>query len=130
MIAVDGHMLKISVKGSSDGGWGLSQSQLSAWRKNNPDGPPNYIAAADMWLTRHKPRTAICFVNFRQVPFDGMPRVYLASPNEVANKLKSARAGKGDTILFDLPVRNSSKAVVSSEWMMTPERVMKFLEVN
>lgn len=59
----------------------------------NPDGPTNYIAAADIWLARHKSRTAMCFVNFRDVPLDGMPRIYLAWPREVADKLKGARGG-------------------------------------
>jgi hypothetical protein len=130
MIARGDPMLKISVKGSSDGGWGLTQSQLTQWRKTNPDGPTNYIATADMWLTRHKSRTALCFVNFRDVPLDGMPRIYLAWPNEVADKLKSARNGLGDTILYDLPPRNSAKAVVSTEWIMTEERVKSLLETT
>jgi hypothetical protein len=47
MIARGELMLKISVKGSSDGGWGLSQGQLSRWRRENPEGPPNYVAAAN-----------------------------------------------------------------------------------
>ncbi len=127
MIADGDKMLKISVKGSSDGGWGLTQSQLTKWRKENPHGPTNYIAAADMWLARHKGRTAMCFVNFRELPLDGMPRVYLAWPKEVAAKLKSARGGLGDTILFDLPKNNATKAVVSETWIMTLARVQSFL---
>jgi hypothetical protein len=130
MIAVGDSMLKISVKGSSDGGWGLSQSQLIKWRKTNPKGPPNYVAAADMWLARHNSRTAMCFVNFRKVPLNGMPRVYLAWPKEVADKLKSAKDGRGDTILFDLPIRNLANATVSPEWDMTPERVKNLLEAS
>jgi hypothetical protein len=130
MIARGDRMMKISVKGSSDGGWGLSQSQLIRWRKTNPDGPPNYIAAADMWLDRHNPRTSLCFINFRDVPLDGMPRVYLAWPAEVADKLKGARGGLGDTILFDLPIRNSAKAVVSLEWLMTEERLKSLLDAD
>jgi hypothetical protein len=123
-------MLKISVKGSSDGGWGLTQTQLGQWRKTNPDGPPNYIAAADRWLARHSSRTAMCFVNFRAVNPNEMPRIYLAWPREVADKLKGARGGLGDTILFDLPMRNSAKAVVSPEWVMTEERVKFLLEAD
>jgi hypothetical protein len=130
MIARGDPMLKISVKGSSDGGWGLTQTQLTQWRKANPDGPPDYHAATDMWLARHKSRTALCFVNFRDVPLNEMPRVYLAWPREVADRLKSARNGRGDTILFDLPLRNSAKAVVSSEWIMTDERLKSLLEAN
>jgi hypothetical protein len=103
---------------------------LTQWRKTNPDGPPNYVAAADIWLARHKSRTAMCFVNFRDVPLNGMPRIYLAWPREVADKLKGARGGIGDTILFNLPVRNIAKAVVSPEWVMTEQRVKLLLEAD
>lgn len=130
MIAAGDRMLKVSVKGSSDGGWGLSQSQLIKWRKTNPDGPPNYIAAADMWLARHKSRTAMCFINFREISLNEMPRIYLAWPKEVANKLKGAKGGRGDTILFDLPTRNLLNATVSPEWVMTPTRLTSMLEVS
>jgi hypothetical protein len=130
MIARGDPVLKISVKGSSDGGWGLTQTQLKQWRKANPDGPPNYLAAADMWLARHKSRTAMCFVNFRNLSLASMPRIYLAWPREVADKLKGARGGLGDTILFDLPLSNSAKAVVSQEWIMTEERLRTLLEID
>jgi hypothetical protein len=53
----DGRMLKVSVKGSKDGGWGLSQGQLTALRKQYPDGETDYHRAADDWLSRHKPGT-------------------------------------------------------------------------
>src|SRR5579864_8085846 len=48
--------LKISVKGSQDGSWGLSQSQLAKL------GHANYHGAADAWLARHKQRTVLCLV--------------------------------------------------------------------
>jgi hypothetical protein len=50
MIARGEHMLKISVKGSSDGGWGITQGQLTKLRKANPAAKVDYHAAADMWL--------------------------------------------------------------------------------
>jgi hypothetical protein len=48
LIVADGdQMLKVSVKGSKDGGWGLTQTQLTALRKATPDGPTDYHLAAD-----------------------------------------------------------------------------------
>src|SRR5437660_1834897 len=41
-------LLKVSVKGSQDGSWGLTQSYLEK---------ANYHGAVDAWLSRHKPRT-------------------------------------------------------------------------
>jgi hypothetical protein len=117
-------MLKISVKGSSDGGWGISQSQLSRLRRDNPTGKTDYHAAADMWLARHARRTAMCFVNFRSVAIDAMPRIYLVWPKDVAKQLKRARDGRGDTILYDLRMEpRPNKAVVSPKWKLTADRL-------
>jgi hypothetical protein len=96
--------LKISVKGSQDGGWGLSQSQLARLRG------ANYHGAADAWLARHRPRTVLCLVQFRGVAFEEMPRVYLASPFELATRLREAAGGRGDTILWENHVRGPKAA--------------------
>ncbi len=85
-------LLKVSVKGSQDGGWGLTQSYIA-----NAD----YHAAADRWLARHGARTVLCLVQFKNVPDEQMPRMYLASPTEVATWLKLAAKGRGDTILYE-----------------------------
>src|SRR6187455_2664299 len=52
MIVDNDKVLKLSVKGSVDGAWGLTQSQLQKLKK------ANYHGAANDWLARHKPRTA------------------------------------------------------------------------
>jgi hypothetical protein len=85
-------MLKVSVKGSKDRGWGLTQSFLM---------DANYHAAIDPWLSRHTRRMIFCFVQFADVPVDQMPRTYLASPREVAGRLKATANGRGDTILYE-----------------------------
>lgn len=75
LVAVDGDkMLKVSVKGSKDGSWGLTQSYLC-----NAD----YHAAAERWLERHTRKTVLCLVQFREVPDDDLPRMYLARPVEI-----------------------------------------------
>jgi hypothetical protein len=85
-------ILKVSVKGSEDGGWGLTQSLI-----RNAD----YHAAADAWLARHGRRTIFCLVQYMDVPVDAMPRVYLATPTEIADRLKQTSNGRGDTILHE-----------------------------
>jgi len=87
-------MLKVSVKGSQDGGWGLTQSFLEK-------GKANYHEAIDQWLCRHNPRTVFCFVQFMDVPIGAMPRVYLATPAEVATQLKGCAGGRGETMLME-----------------------------
>jgi hypothetical protein len=85
-------MIKVSVKGSKDGGWGLTQSHIS-----NAD----YRGAADAWLAKHSKKTVFCLVQFRGVPATELPRMYLARPAEIADWLKAAAKGRGDTILYE-----------------------------
>jgi hypothetical protein len=93
LVAVDkDRMPKISVKGSKNGGWGLTQSHLHR---------ADYHPAADAWLEKHTRKTALCLVQFKNVPVDSLPRMYLATPGEIAEWLKAAAGGRGDTILYE-----------------------------
>jgi hypothetical protein len=92
IIAKGDRRLKVSVKGSQDGSWGLTQSYLK-----NAD----YHSAIDVWLSRHKPKTILCFVQFKGVSIGELPRVYLATPTDVAQRLKDTAKGRGDTILYE-----------------------------
>lgn len=127
MVADGARILKISVKGSADGGWGLSQAQLAKLRK------ANYHGAADAWLARHKPLTAICLVQFKDVADDAMPRVYLAWPKEICERLKAASGGRGDTILWENYTRGPRAAGAGTierlpdNWRMTRERIQGLL---
>lgn len=58
MVSRGAHLLKVSVKGSKDGGWGLTQSRMEP-------GKADYHGAIDRWLIRHKARTVLCFVQFQ-----------------------------------------------------------------
>jgi Holliday junction resolvase-like predicted endonuclease len=120
-------MLKISVKGSQDGGWGLTQSYLSK------EITADYHGAADRWLNRHQPRTALCLVQFKGALDDQMPRIYLAWPPEIADRLRAASGGRGDTILWEDYVRGPRAAGAGSReqlpdlWRLTRERVEQMM---
>jgi hypothetical protein len=130
MIASGGRILKVSVKGSADGGWGLSQTQLSKLRN------ANYHGAAELWLERHKPLTALCLVQFRGVADDDMPRIYLAWPKEIADRLKAASGGRGDTLLWENYTRGPRAAGagtierIPENWKMTRSRVHELVEAT
>jgi hypothetical protein len=87
-------LMKVSVKGSQDGSWGLTQSHL---RKGKAD----YHGAINTWPTRHGSRTALCFVQFTGCALEALPRLYLATPEEVAIRLKETANGRGDSILYE-----------------------------
>jgi Holliday junction resolvase-like predicted endonuclease len=94
IVARGDDLLKVSVKGSQDGSWGLSQSYLTPKKAD-------YHEAINKWLGRHKKRTALCFVQYKDVAPDHMPRVYLATPKEVAHQLRNSSNGIGGTILHE-----------------------------
>ena len=121
LVAVDGNrVLKVSVKGSKDGGWGLTQSHISN---------ANYHGAVDTWLAKHSNRTVFCFVQFKGVDISTLPRMYLATPAEVGAWLKAAAAGRGDTILWEHHVwaKRAHAAgtvdTIPSHWQFTEERI-------
>lgn len=126
IVARSDAMLKVSVKGSKDGRWGLTQSLL-----NDAD----YHAAADAWCARHTPRTILCFVQYKDVLLDAMPRVYLATPLEVGLRLRMAAAGRGDTILHEnhtwSPRAHAAGLVerIPDTWRFTIARVEELLQV-
>jgi hypothetical protein len=121
-------MLKVSVKGSKDSAWGLTQTQLAKI------GNANYHGAIDLWLEKHKHRTVFCFVQFCNVPMDSLPRVYLATPAEVAAQLKATARGRGDTTLYEEQCWTTRAHAagttdrIPAEWRFSPERVNQLLE--
>lgn len=92
IVARENQMLKVSVKGSQDGSWGLTQS----YKKDS-----SYHQACDKWLSAHDKCTIFCLVQFHNIAPDEQPRVYLATPAEIARQLKDSAAGRGDTILYE-----------------------------
>lgn len=92
MVTRGDKILKVSVKGSQDGAWGLTQS----YKKGR-----TYHEAIDKWLSRHGSKTVFCLVQFKNVALYEIPRVYLALPTEIADALKTSANGRGETILYE-----------------------------
>ena len=120
LVAVDcDKMLKISVKGSKDGGWGLTQSLKKG---------KSYHEAIDAWLALHGEKTIFCLVQFKGVELGDMPRLYLASPKEIADQMHKARGGNGDTVLNEYHVWGKNSVVpgfvelIPESWIFTKER--------
>ena len=93
LIAVSGDkMLKISVKGSQDGSWGLTQGV-----KRECD----YHEAVERRLSVHHRKTIFCLVQFKDTMPNEMPRMYIATPEEIAEQLNASAGGRGETILYE-----------------------------
>ena len=126
LIAVSGDkMLKISVKGSKDGGWGLTQS----FKKGH-----TYHEAIQEWLNKHHKKTIFCLVQFENVGDTQMPRMYLATPEEIAEVLHQEAGGRGDTVLYEYhkwgPTAQAHGTTdkIPDEWLFTKARVDEMFE--
>ncbi|WP_186068177.1 hypothetical protein [Burkholderia gladioli] len=128
IVAAGERMLKVSVKGSQDGRWGLSQGCLVK-------GTRDYHTAAEAWRLKHTPRTILCLVQYKGIAVEQMPRVYLATPNEIAGRLCATARGRGDTILYEKHVWAAraygagSIEEIPTIWAFSAERVEKLLSI-
>ena len=118
-------ILKISVKGSQDGAWGLTQGYKKGC---------DYHQAVDKWLNNHHKKTVFCLVQFSEVSLNELPRVYLASPDEIARRLNDSAGGRGETILYEnhewSPWAAGAGTVdkIPDEWKFSTERVKQMFE--
>lgn len=125
IVSAGAKMLKISVKGSQDGGWGLTQN----YKKGR-----DYHEAIQKWLEQHHERTILCLVQFKGTQEDEMPRMYLASPTEIAEVMNASAGGRGETVLREYHVWGP-RAVgsgtidrIPEEWKFTAERAQYMFE--
>ena len=126
LIAVSGdQILKISVKGSQDGSWGLTQG----FKKGH-----TYWEAAEQWLEKHHKRTIFCLVQFKGTNELQMPRMYLATPEEIKEQLCGEAGGRGDTILYEDHRWSKTAACYGTvdrlpdRWLFTEERVKEMFD--
>ena len=128
LIATKGDkMLKVSVKGSQDGGWGLTQTYKT--RENS------YHDAIDEWLKAHGKKTIFCLVQFKDVGQDELPRMYLATPSGIARVMKESRVGNGDTILYEhhkwtaRSIAAGTEEKIPDAWKFTAERAQQMFGI-
>ncbi len=121
LIAVSGdRILKISVKGSQDGGWGLTQGYKKGC---------DYHEATARWFAAHHKKTIFCLVQFQDTDPDEMPRIYLASPAEIADLLNASAGGRGETVLREnhtwgpRAAGSGTTDQIPSEWRISAERL-------
>ena len=73
-------------------------------------------------------KTIFCLVQFQNVADDQLPRMYLATPAEIAQALHDSRSGLGETVLRENHVwgeRASAAGTIDrlpEEWLFTKER--------
>jgi hypothetical protein len=94
----------------------------------------DYHGAADKWLSKHSNKTVFCLVQFKNTSIDTLPRMYLATPLEIADWLKNAAAGRGTGILYEKKVWThrayaaGTTDVIPESWKFTEMRLEEIAE--
>ena len=120
LIATTGtRMLKLSVKGSQDGGWGLFQGYLEK---------ADYHGAIDAWLKDQSQDLVYLLVQFKKVELGSAPRCYLATPKEMADHMHTTRAGHSYTSLRERHswtggIGKGHVDEIPESWLATQERI-------
>lgn len=111
--------LKLQVKGSQDGGWGLFQSHLEE---------ANYHAALDTWASKQLPDIVYFFVQFLNVAVGASPRCYLARPVEIVSHMQTTRGGHAYTSLRENYIYTKGIAaghtdIIPAVWLLSESRI-------
>lgn len=120
LIAVkDARTLRVSVKGSQDGGWGLFQG----FKKGR-----TFHEAVDQWRVGCGEHLVFLFVQFQGVAPGVAPRSYLARPDEIVKHMRLTRAGNGQTCLhesytYSRGVGAGFSDTIPAGWLATKARI-------
>jgi hypothetical protein len=135
VVAKAGVLLKVSVLCSQNGAWSLTQPYLKRASELR-GGKTDHQGAIDLWLDHQSSRTVCCLIQFQGVAIDQLPRVYLASPKELAKRLREAVIGLGDSTLYESTLYQAcdtfgdeaeSSRTPSSEWSFTNRRIEELI---
>ena len=130
VVTKSGNLLKIAVKGSEDGRWCLAQPYQRAPNSHKTN---DSLRAIDLWLDIHGSRTVYCLVQFEDVALSQLPRIYLATPPEIARRMRESAERLGDPILFEQyewvsrETGFSSIEALPSSWLFSAERIHQLL---
>ncbi len=131
MVTKAGNILKVSVRASDDGCWRLT----NGFTRRSADwggSPLDCRGTIDLWQNSHGSRAVCCLVQFDGVAINQLPRIYLASPAEIAQKMHETVDRLGNCTLFEQYAWTSSEGVESMEmlpshWLFSPERIQELL---
>jgi hypothetical protein len=127
-----GNLLKVSVKASDDGAWSLTQSYLRR-AADVKEKKVDCHRAIDLWLDCQGSRAVCCLVQFKGVDIDQLPRIYLASPCEVGQRLRETADRLGSSILQERYEWTSPETGMSAvealpqSWLFSKTRIQELL---
>lgn len=132
VVTKSGNLLKIGVKATQDGRWRLAESYLLRAGHGTAK-KPDIHHAIRMWLDIHGERTVYCLVQFEGVSLNQLPRIYLATPAEIARRMRETAERTGEPFLYEQYDWTSSETGYSaietlpSSWQFSHERIQELL---
>jgi hypothetical protein len=131
VVSRGGNLLRVSVKASDNGQWCLT----SGYTRRVAESSGVRIdskAAINMWRSSYGSRTVVCLVQFESVAISEMPRIYLASPDEIAAKMLETAERTGECALFERYEWKGRDGACYVEclprsWDFSPERIQELL---
>lgn len=128
-VARAGGMMKLSVHASDGGFWNLVDKYIDRTAQATDT---TYHRAIELWLKRHSAHVVCCLVQFDDADFTRMPRVYLASAREVAEKLHQAVDQLRDSALYEeyeITAADGQHVVraLPNDWRFSSERIARLM---
>jgi hypothetical protein len=129
VVARSGGMMKISVYASFNGFWDLVDRYLDASKQTNASAA-DYHHAISAWLGNQSLRATCCLVQFEPADLHRMPRLYLASPGEVAAHLhdKIDQLSNNELGLIGMDIVHRLEGLPVS-WRFSQARIAELMEL-
>jgi hypothetical protein len=126
-----GNLLKVSVKASDTGEWALTSGFIRRVAETNGM-RVDCLSAIDMWRAGYGSRTVCCLVQFEGAAIHELPRVYLASPDEIAAAMRETAARTGRCTLLEMyewVAGNGARQIemLPERWHFSQSRVQELL---
>jgi hypothetical protein len=126
-----GNLLKVSVKPSDNGEWALTSGFTRRVAETNGM-RIDCLSAIDMWRAGYGSRTVVCLVQFEGAAIDELPRVYLASPDEIAAAMRQIfeRTGRCTLLeMYEWTTPSGARAIemLPEKWHFSQTRVHELL---
>ena len=126
-----GNLWKVSVKASDNGEWALTNGFVRRVAGTNGMSV-DCLSAIDMWRSGFGSRTVCCLVQFEGSAIHELPRVYLASPEEIAAAMRETAQRTGRCTLLEMyewTASNGARVVemLPEKWHFSQDRVEELL---
>jgi hypothetical protein len=130
-----GALVKMSVKASDNGRWDLVAPFLRGVQGPKPR-RAEFQSAIELWYGSQSSRAMCCLVQFEDVPLDQLPRIYLASPIDIARRMQDSLERLDDASLFETyewtsPFDSVHRVeTLPNAWRFSVERIQELLVVH